>query len=254
MVIVPTGSFLMGDGADADRTFFTWTLAKRIVRVRIEKAFAMGRYPITFDEYDRFASATSRPLPVDGRENPVAILQEMGRWGRGRRPVINVAWEDAVLYAKWLSRQTGERYRLPTEAEWEYAARAGTTTAYWWGEEIKVDIANFSGPAGDEWPRNQWAGKQTSPVGSFPPNPFGLYDTAGNVWEWVEDCWHDNYNGAPTDGSAWLTAGGGDCGQRVVRGGSWTTIAHTLRSSSRHRLNVDYRSDMVGFRVARDIE
>ena len=117
-------------------------------------------------------------------------------------------------YAEWVSEQTGKRYRLATEAEWEYAARAGTESAYWWGKVLSTGMANCDG-CGSQWD------KQTAPVGSFKPNKFGLYDTAGNVFEWLEDCWHDAYDGVPTDGSAWLEAGEGDCRQRVVRGGSW---------------------------------
>ncbi len=231
MVVPPAGTFQMGDvqgGGDDD---------ERPVRlVRIPKSFAIGRYQITFEDYDHFASATSRQLPDDEG------------WGRGRQPAINVSWEDALKYAKWLSEQTGKRYRLPTEAEWEYAARAGTETKYWWGNEIKPGMANFQGAD------NRWAGKQTSPVGSFQPNPFGLYDTAGNVWEWVEDCWHENYNGAPTDGSAWKEKGGGNCGQRVLRGGSWYYGPETLRSSGRFGANAGIRSNFIGFRLAQDID
>jgi Sulfatase-modifying factor enzyme 1/FG-GAP repeat len=190
------------------------------------------RYPITFEEYDRFASATGRPSPNDQG------------WGRGRQPAINVSWDDAVEYARWLSEQAGNRYRLPTEAEWEYAARAGTGTDYWWDTEMKSGMANCEGSG------SRWDGKQTSPVGSFQPNPFGLYDTAGNVWEWVEDCWHENYKGAPTDGSAWLELYGGDCGQRVMRGGSWSNVPVNLRASIRNRnYAVDCNSN-IGFRLA----
>jgi formylglycine-generating enzyme required for sulfatase activity len=195
MVVIPAGTFKMGDIQDTGRD-----LEKPVHTVSIAKSFAIGRYPITFDEYDEFASATSRPLPNDYG------------WGRGRQPAIEVSWDDAVEYTKWLSEQTGERYRLPTEAEWEYAARAGTETEYGWGNEMKAGMANCKG--GD----SRWGGKQTSPVGSFQPNPFGLYDTAGNVWEWVEDCWHENYKGAPTHGSAWLEANASDCGLRVNTG------------------------------------
>ena len=149
------------------------------------------------------------------------FLEDKG-WGRGRQPAINLSWLDAGKFSEWLSKETGKRYRLPTEAEWEYAARAGTVTTYWWGNEIKPDMANFLG--GD----NRWGGKQTSPVGSFQPNAFGLYDTAGNVWEWVQDSWHENYIGASSDGSAWESS---DIGQRVVRGGSWDYRPEDLRSS-----------------------
>ena len=218
MVIVSAGNFKMGDiqgeGGDAEKPVHT---------VSIPKPFAIGRYQITFDDYDRFASATRRQLPNDQG------------WGRGRQPAINVSWCDAVEYANWLSEQTGNRYRLPTEAEWEYAARAGTETTHWWGNEIKPAMANFDGPD------NGWGGRTTSPVASFQPNPFGLYDTAGNVSEWVEDCWHDNYNDAPSDGPAWMQENGGDCGRRVVRGGSWHAIPVGLRSSNRDRDVTDLR-------------
>jgi formylglycine-generating enzyme required for sulfatase activity len=143
--------------------------------------FAMGRYEVTFAEYDKFAQATGREKPSDQG------------WGRGNRPVINVSWYEATAYAKWLSQQTGQQYRLPTEAEWEYAARAGKTTKYWWGNQIGSNKANCSNSScGDRF-------KYTAPVGSFAPNPFKLYDTAGNVWEWVRD-WYDKkyYSHSPT--------------------------------------------------------
>jgi formylglycine-generating enzyme required for sulfatase activity len=201
--------------------------------VSIPKPFAIGRYQITFEEYDRFASATRRQLPNDQG------------WGRGRQPAINVSWCDAVEYANWLSEQTGNRYRLPTETEWEYAARAGTETAYWWGNEITPGMANCAGTD------NSWDGKQTSPVGSFKPNPFGLYDTAGNVWESVQDSWHENYKGAPTDGSAWEEK---DDGQRVIRGGSWVSDPVYLRSSTQSRGIAGNRNYFIGFRLAQDID
>ena len=140
------------------------------------------------------------------------MLADERGWGRGRRPVINVSWEDAVAYTKWLSGQTGERCRLPSEAEWEYAARAGSVTKYSWGNEIGSNQANCDVCG------SQWDGKQTAPVGSFDPNGWGLHDLHGNVWEWVQDCWNGSYQGAPTNGSAWES---GDCSRRVLRGGSW---------------------------------
>jgi formylglycine-generating enzyme required for sulfatase activity len=192
---------------------------------------------VTFEEYDRFAGATGRQLPGDEG------------WGRrGRLPVIKVSWNDARDYAEWLSQQTAKRYRLPREAEWEYAARAGTKTVYWWGNEIKSGMANYLG--GD----TRWGEKQTSPVGSFQPNPFGLYDTAGNACEWVEDCWHENYKGAPTDGSAWLEANGGDCGVRVIRGGSCRSGLSDLCASNRNGNFAGDRGDTIGFRLAQDID
>jgi len=197
--------------------------------------FAIGVCEVTFDEYDLFAKATKRKLPDDSG------------WARGRRPVINVSWEDAQAYAKWLSEQTGKRYRLPSEAEWEYAARAGTKSEYWWGDNIGRGQANCDGCG------TQWDNKQTAPVGSFKPNSFGLHDTAGNVWEWVEDCWHLNYDGAPTDGRAWGQENGGDCGRRVIRGGSWNYTPWDLRSSTRFWSTAGTRDDLIGFRLAQDL-
>lgn len=230
MIAIPAGSFRMGDiqgvGAKDELPVHT---------VQIRKSFALGRFEVTFDEYDAFAKGTGRPLPSDQG------------WGRGRRPVINVSWEDAQAYAKWLSEQTGKKYRLPTEAEWEYAARAKTETRYWWSDEIGKGSANCDGCG------SQWDNKQTAPVGSFKANIFGLHDTAGNVWEWVEDCWHDHYNGAPTEGRAWIGENNGQCGQRVFRGGSWNFPPVYLRSSFRHRYHAGLRDDNVGFRLAQDL-
>ena len=156
------------------------------------------------------------------------------------------SWQDAVDYAKWLSEQTGKRYRFPTEAEWEYVARAGSETVYWWGNDIGKGMANCGGC------ESQWDNTQTAPVGSFDPNGFGVSDTAGNVWEWVEDCWHKNYKGAPGDGSAWLEGDGGDCGRRVIRGGSWTGVPEGLRSSYRGWNTAVHRNFNIGFRLAQD--
>ena len=139
-------------------------------------------------------------------------------WGRGLRPVINVSWKQVAAYAQWLSEQTGKYYRLPSEAEWEYAARAGTSTPFWWGESINTDLANYDGNYSyDGGPEGEYR-RQTMPVDRFDPNPWGLYQVHGNVWEWVQDCWNDSYDGAPDDGSAWEQ---GDCGRRLLRGGSW---------------------------------
>ena len=159
--------------------------------------------------------------------------------------MINVNWEDAKAYAAWLSEQTGKRYRLPSESEWEYAARAGTETAYSWGDEIGVNRANCDGGG------SRWDNKQTSPAGSFEPNAFGLYDMHGNVCEWVEDCWHDNYEGAPSDGSAWTS--GGDSSRAVVRGGSWFCLPRDLRSAIRYRLRPSNGNRNGGFRLVQDL-
>ena len=165
-------------------------------------------------------------------------------YGRDTKPVINVSWDDAQTYVAWLSKMTGRPYRLLTEAEWEYAARAGTTTAYYLGDDIGKGNANCNGCG------SQWDGKQTSPVGSFAANQFGLYDMAGNVWQWVQDCYHADYNGAPTDGSAWTS---GDCGNRVVRGGSWFDVPLNLRAAVRSRGTTDVRGNGLGFRVGRTL-
>jgi formylglycine-generating enzyme required for sulfatase activity len=156
-----------------------------------------------------------------------------------------VSWDDAQRYVAWLSRMTGRNYRLLSEAEWEYAARAGTQTVYPWGDVIGEGNANC------EFCGSQWDGKQTAPVGSFAANAFGLYDMEGNVYEWVEDCVHANYDGAPTDGSAWTADG--DCNARNVRGGSWGSIPRGLRSASRVRGRAHGAGSLLGFGVARDL-
>ena len=154
----------------------------------------------------------------------------------GRRPVILVSWKDAQAYVAWLSEQTGQPYRLLSEAEWEYACRAGTTTRYSWGDDPPTpEQANFD---------------ETTKVGSCPANSWGLYDMHGNVWEWVEDCWNEGYEGAPNDGSAWT---GGDCNRRVLRGGSWVNAPGALRSASRERYFPVVQVSDVGFRVARTL-
>jgi len=230
MVVIPAGKFRMGDiqgrGGKSEQP---------VHEARIRKQFAMGRYEITFVEYDEFAKATGRKLPRDRG------------WERGSRPVIYVSWQDSRNYAAWLSEQTNKRYRLPTEAEWEYAARAGTESAYWWGNGFISGMANCSDCG------SQWDFEQAAPVGSFKPNPFGLYDTAGNVWEWVEDCWHENYVGAPSEGTMWGKENGGKCAQRVIRGGSYARERDFLRSSYRWSGD-DVGRHGMGFRLVREID
>jgi len=224
MVLIPAGNFKMGDiqGAGDDDE-------KPVHEVTIKEPFAIGRYEVTFAEYDKFAEAK------DGIENP----DDEG-WGRGNRPVINVSWNDAVEYAKWLSEQTGEKYGLPSEAEWEYAAHAGTETKYWWGNEIGENWANCDGSCGDTF-------EYTSPVGSFGANSFGLFDTSGNVWEWVADGWHGDYTNAPNDGRVW--AEGADESVRVLRGGSWSSLSDYFRTAFRFRNFPVVRYNNLGFRV-----
>ncbi len=233
MVAIRAGTFRMGsppgeDGRDGDEG--------PQHRVRIAKPFALGRYPVTFEEYDHFTEVT-------GRER----VSDRG-WGRGRRPVINVDVEDAEDYLAWLSELTGRTYRLPSEAEWEYACRAQSTTPFWTGETISTDQANYDGnlPYG-AGKKGQYR-EQTTEVGSFPANPYGLFDMHGNVWEWCADRWHDDYEGAPSDGSARLD---GKNTQRVLRGGSWVDSARLLRSAGRDAITPDDRSVEIGFRCAR---
>ena len=229
MAVIPAGEYRRGCRLDCGGFLDT---AKPVRKVRVE-SFELGKTEVTFEEYDRFTAATGR--------NPAG---DRG-WGRGRRPVINVSWEDAVAYTKWLSEQTVERYRLPSEAEWEYVARSGTKKKkYSWGNEIGRNRANCDGCG------SQWDNKQTAPVESFPPNRWGLHDMHGNVSEWVQDCWNDNYQGAPADGTAWAS---GDCSRRVLRGGSWDNIPWFLRSAYRLRGATTDRDHRLGFRVARTI-
>jgi len=196
------------------------------------KPFAMGKYEVTFEEYDRYVELTGGRRPDDAT------------WGREKRPVINVSWEDAKSYAKWLSQATGKRYRFPTESEWEYVARSGGKDEVWAGISDESQLKDYA----------VYNTLRTEPVGSKKPNGLGLYDMSGNVWEWVEDCWHENYKNAPGDGWAWLETNGSNCGLRVIRGGSWTNSPESLRASYRNRLYADLRNFNIGFRLAQDLE
>ena len=222
MIIVPPGTFQMGSGADEG---FDQERPRHLVT--IERPFAVGRFPVTLTEWDvaiRSGGLSTRPA-------------DQG-WGRGRRPVINVSWEDARAYVAWLARETGRQYRLLSEAEWEYCCRAGTTTAFSFGSKITKKHAQF-------------AATQTQETGYFPPNAWGLHDMHGNVWEWCEDNWHANYNGDPAaDGSVWQ---GGDTSARALRGGSWDHLPQFLRSDNRNWSQPVNRSSIVGFRVARTL-
>ncbi len=219
MIWIRAGHFQMGDIQGGG-----WENEKPIHSVSI-KRFAMGRYEVTFAEYDRFVKASDRKQPYDSN------------WKRGHQPVINISWQDAIAYTQWLTQQTNRQYRLPTEAEWEYAARGGTNTKYWWGNELKFDKINCN------WPMTS----KTQPVGSFEPNPFGLYDILGNVWEWCADSWHKNYKGAPEEGHAWEKEGHLD--YRLLRGGSWFNNLDTCRSAQRLSNLSTTRNDVIGFRV-----
>lgn len=203
------------------------------VVVNKPKPFAIGLYEITFEEYDLFCEDTRRKKPDDSG------------WGRGKRPVINVSWKDAVAYTEWLSRKTHQTYRLPSDSEWEYAARAGTTTRYWWGNDTGNAKANCEGCG------SLWDGEKTAVVGKFRPNPFGLHDTAGNVFEWVADCLHSSFSKAPIDASPLDKPG---CGKRVIRGGAWSFPAKEIRSANRWRDFPSRTSDDTGFRIVRELK
>ena len=231
MVVIPAGSFMMGSPPDERQRLRN---EGPLRRVTISDRFALGRTEVTFAQWEACVSDGGCGL---------WLMDDVG-WGRGNRPVIAVSWWDAQAYVAWLSLKTGEEYRLPSEAEWEYAARAGTTTRYSWGDEIGRNRANCDGCG------SRWDGTRTSPVGSFPANAFSLHDMHGNVWEWVEDCWNDAYNGAPNGGSAWLQ---GDCARRVMRGSSWFNWTRQLRSAHRFGNSAVVRTNVYGFRVVRTL-
>jgi len=229
--VIPPGRFVMGSPESEPERFSDEGPQHAVT---LAQPLAIGRYAVTFEEYDRFCTQTWRAQPGDGG------------WGRGRCPVINVSWDDAVAYCVWLSQQTGRAYRLPSEAEWEYAARAGTSTAYWWGNGIDPSLANYDGNDTYTGGRQGEYRKQTLPVDSFQSNPFGLYQVHGNVREWCRDRWHGDYAGAPTDGSAWES--GADT-SRVVRGGSWNGYPGWCRAASHLRRTAHRRDGDGGFRV-----
>ena len=242
MVVIPAGSFMMGSPASETGRYED---EGPVHRVTVQQ-FALARAEVTFDQWqacvDDGGCRSNRRPGDDG-------------WGRGSRPVINVSWEDAQEYVAWLNgKVSGTPYRLPSEAEWEYAARAGTSTAYPWGDRATHEYANYGkddccgglAKGADRW-------EYMAPVGSFPANPLGLRDMHGNIWEWVEDCWHGNYNGAPRTASAWLSQQNGNCSLRVLRGGSWFHNPGFLRSAFRDRIVPGNRGGILGFRPARTL-
>ena len=239
MLVVPAGSFRMGCVSGQ----YCFDSELPVHRVTHLQPFALSKHEITFGQFDTCVADGGC-----GRYSP----DDRG-WGRGSRPVLNVSWEEAQAYVSWLSGVTGESYRLPSESEWEYAARAGSETLYSWGNEIGSNRMNCGfihmvtgaryGDCGDAY-------DYTAPVGSFPPNAFGFHDMLGNVSEWVEDCWNSSYEGAPSDGGAWLR---GDCSQRVLRGGSWSRNPVFMLSRTRIRDTAGVRSSRNGFRVARKL-
>ncbi len=218
MASVPGGVFLMGSPEDDSE--------KPPHRVNVQP-FSLGKYPVSAGEWRDCVAAGACPAITAGEDDA---------------PMTNVSWDDAQLYAAWLSKQLNTSYRLPSEAEWEYAARGGAQTKYWWGNEAAMGMADCRGCGGPH--------QATHPlkIGSFPPNPFGLYDMTGGVAEWVADCWHKNYEGAPTDGSVWT---GGDCTKHVLRGGSWQNDPSYLRAASRDAYDTAVRYLTHGFRLAR---
>ena len=248
LVVVPPGTYMMGSpesetGREDDE-------GPRH-RVTLDLPFAVGVYEVTREEYGRFVSATGHAsgdscYAYKGGEWEDISGRHWKRPGfsQGKRhPVVCVNWSDAKAYVRWLSGETGQTYRLLSESEWEYVARAGTTRAYYTGATISKRQANYGRKPGGY-------GKKTTPVGEFSPNGFGLHDVHGNVWEWVEDCWNGSYDGAPSDGSAWNS---GNCAGRVLRGGSWLDEPRNLRSANRSGTTTGFRYYETGFRVARTL-
>jgi formylglycine-generating enzyme required for sulfatase activity len=222
MVFIASGSYKMGD-SHGDKS------EQPVHRVTLTKPFAIGKYEVTFNEWRACVndkSCTYLPKTGMGEDHPVG----------------DISWTDAQQYVKWLSKKTGERYRLPTEAEWEYAARGGTLTRYWWGDQFELNKVNCKNCGGE------WDLKSPSRVGRYAPNPFGLHDMNGGVWEWVSDCWHNSYHGAPRDGSSWDKKG---CRVRVLRGGSWRNDRSYMYSACRFRYDASVRYIANGFRVVK---
>jgi formylglycine-generating enzyme required for sulfatase activity len=244
MVVIPAGTFTMGSPTSEEGRLDTEGPQRKVT---IARAFAVGKFEVTFEEWDACLAAGGCKYNPDDQG-----------WGRGRRPVIGVSWDDITKeYLPWLSRKTGKIYRLLSEAEWEYAARGVTSastpsTRYWWGDQASREYMNYGKDrccGGQKEGRDQW--EHTAPVGQFPANPFGLHDMHGNVSEWVKDCWHGSYQGAPSDGSAWDTPDK-DCA-RGVRGGSWYGDPQHLRSAFRLLQYRDIRYIDFGFRLARTL-
>ena len=227
MLWLPAGTFEMGSPSSSSATD-----ERPRHTVKINK-FAISKHEVTFAEYDKFANATGRKLP-----DSLYLEREV-------HPVIYVSWDDAYYYTKWLSEQTGKKYRLPTEAEWEYAASGGAISPFWWGFNEESAKAHCFGCG------SQFDPRKPTKVGSFVPNQFGVYDTAGNVAEWVQDCWHDNYEGAPTDGGVWE---GGDCSLRIARGGSYNSPQQSIRRTKRDKFTSDAGNDLIGIRIVREAD
>ncbi len=248
MVVVPAGTFLMGS-EDGEKDELP------VHRVAV-KRFSIGKYEVTNAEFVAFLNeigdrgSQSEPWFEDkSADSRSHIIKQGSRYvvesGFEHHPLIEVSWYGAQAYVKWLREKTGKKYRLPSEAKWEYAARAGSTTQYPWGDKIGRNNANCDGCG------SQWDNKGTAPVGRFAANEFGLFDTVGNVWEWVEDCWQESYCGAPEDGNVWIS--GGECDSRVWRSGSWGSDPGGVRSAFRHGFDRVNRNGHGGFRLAQDL-
>jgi len=276
MVVIPPGEFTMGSPAtEAGRGFDEGPQRQ----VSIAQPFALGRSEVTVAEFRRFADESgyrteaerdtraqgcsgfiyAEPAAGVAGSQAVTSWRSPGLAQADSHPVLCVSWNDARAYAQWLAKKTGKRYRLPSESEWEYAARAGSVGARYWGDD-PVQACRFANVA-DQSRFQTWGFGQkhectdghyfTAPAGGYAPNRFGLYDMLGNAWEWTEDCWNASYAGAPADGTAWLT---GDCAQRVCRGGSWSTVPRFARSATRNKSSADHRDNLTGFRLARNLE
>lgn len=232
MVWLPSGSFTMGSAKPDDARISDEAPPHPVT---IAYRLAMARHPVTYAQWDAcVADGGCRRYRPD----------DLG-WGRGDRPVVMVNWDDAKAYVAWLAQRTKQPYRLPSEAEWEYAARAGTSTSRYWGDEIGSNQANCDGCG------SEWDGKMTAPVGSFAPNPWGLHDMLGNVWQWVEDCYREDYRTAPNNGRpVWLFNQGCSTG-RVMRGGAWLFKPRFVRAAQRMRNDPLTRYNIIGFRVVR---
>jgi len=237
MVTIPAGEFSMGSPASEP-----YRGAEMQHRVSIASPFALSKYEVTFAQWEACVA--------DGGCGG-QVPDDQG-WGKGNRPVIGVNWNDAKAYVAWLSQKSGKQYRLPSETEWEYAARAGTTTTFSFGPTITTDQANFDGSTASSISPAGMNRQKTTLVGSFPANKFGLYDMHGNVWEWMEDCWTDEYGGnTPADGTPYLRP---NCNGRVMRGGSWEDYSGDIRAAARVASGAEEQSWADGFRVARSVE
>lgn len=266
MVAIRPGRFSMGsEEGDPDE--------KPQHLVSIPNPFAISRCEITVGQFKQFVQDANYQTVAEKngkgcfswdlekknwKQQPEHNWKNPGFAQNDNHPVVCVSWDDAKAYVKWLSHRTGAVYRLPTEAEWEYVARAGTTTTRYYQDGKQCDYANGLGQEAKSIARAGWTLAEcsdghvyTAPVASFGENQFGLFDMLGNVWEWTEDCWHENYQGAPTDGSAWKETNGGDCVRRGVRGGSWVINPLYLRSAGRLRYVTDDAFGSLGFRIAR---